>query len=130
MGECDVNDGPFRILWGRAMSKDIWHKWPEKPDGDKFIIEKYLVPWGKTEINQYDLYCWDDGQIDYRSEWCYLDELLALETELDRTRKALKLALDWLRQVATPEKCDDDLCREFTKRKLVEIKTALGQKDK
>ncbi len=49
--------------------------------------------------------------------------------ELIRTRKALELALDWLEQVATPEKCDDDLCREFTKRKLAEIKTALEQKD-
>jgi hypothetical protein len=49
--------------------------------------------------------------------------------ELIRTRKALDVALDWLGQVATPEKCDDDLCREFTKRKLAEIKTALEQKD-
>lgn len=53
-------------------------------------------------------------------------------TEYDiliRTRKALDVALDWLGQVATPAKCDDDLCREFTKRKLAEIKTALEQKD-
>lgn len=49
--------------------------------------------------------------------------------ELIRTRKALDVALDWLGQVATPEKCDDDLCREFTKRKLAEIKTALEQKE-
>ncbi len=48
---------------------------------------------------------------------------------LERTRKALETALDWLEQVATPEKCDDDLCREFTKRKLIEIKSALEQKD-
>lgn len=57
------------------------------------------------------------------------EEVFELKQELIRTRKALKLALDWLGQVATPEKCDDDLCREFTKRKLTEIKTALGQKD-
>ena len=49
--------------------------------------------------------------------------------ELDRIHKALDAALDWLEQVATPEKCDDDLCREFTKRKLAEIKTALEQKE-
>lgn len=48
-----------------------------------------------------------------------------IEDELDRTRKAFGVAFDWLEQVATPEKCDDDLCREFTKRKLIEIKTAL-----
>ena len=49
--------------------------------------------------------------------------------ELIRTHKALDVALDWLGQVATPEKCDDDLCREFTKRKLTEIKTVLEQKE-
>ena len=49
--------------------------------------------------------------------------------ELIRTRKALEMALDWLAQVATPAKCDDELCCEFTKRKLTEIKTALEQKD-
>ena len=49
--------------------------------------------------------------------------------ELIRTRKALDVALDWLEQVATSAKCDNDLCREFTKRKLAEIKTALEQKD-
>ena len=49
--------------------------------------------------------------------------------EKDRTRKALDIALDWLGQVATLEKCDDDLCREFTKRKLAEIRTILEQKD-
>ena len=53
----------------------------------------------------------------------------AVWEELIRTRKALEIAIDWLGQVATPEKCDDDLCREFTKRKLSEIKTALEQKD-
>ena len=52
-----------------------------------------------------------------------------LKTELERTRKALDVALDWLGQVATPEKCDDGLCREFTKRKLAEIKIALEQQD-
>lgn len=43
--------------------------------------------------------------------------------ELIRTRKALDVALDWLKQVATPEKCDDELCCEFTKRKLAEIES-------
>jgi hypothetical protein len=57
------------------------------------------------------------------------DECVRLQKELERTRKALVVALDWLGQVATPEKCDDDLCREFTKRKLAEIKTALEQKE-
>lgn len=29
-------------------------------------------------------------------KWCYLDDLLALETELERTRKALEIAVDAL----------------------------------
>lgn len=58
----------------------------------------------------------------YVNRWCYVNDLLNCE-------KALGVALDWLGQVATPEKCDDDLCREFTKRKLAEIKTALEQKE-
>lgn len=54
-----------------------------------------------------------------------LVNVVGLKQQLERTRKALDVALDWLEQVATPAKCDDDLCREFTKRKLTEIKTAL-----
>ena len=60
---------------------------------------------------------------------CSYGASLAVWQELIRTRKALGIALDWLREVATPAKCDDDLCREFTKRKLAEIKTELEQKD-
>lgn len=71
------------------------------------------------------------------NHWCCDYEFCPSYDETDtetydiliRTRKALDVALDWLGQVATPEKCDDDLCREFTKRKLIEIKTALEQKD-
>lgn len=58
----------------------------------------------------------------------YTDVLGERTKELERTRKALDVALDWLEQVATPEKCDDELCREFTSRKLTEIKTTLEQK--
>ena len=49
--------------------------------------------------------------------------------ELIRTRKALDVAKDWLEQVATPAKCDDELCREFTKRKLSEIKRITETKE-
>ena len=65
----------------------------------------------------------------YSDNCCVSGGTLDTWQELIRTRKALDVALDWLGQVATPEKCDDDLCREFTKRKLAEIKTALEQKD-
>lgn len=55
----------------------------------------------------------------YVNRWCYVDDLL-------NCAEALEIAVDWLKQVATPEKCDDELCREFTKRKLSQI-TALMQ---
>ena len=104
------------------MSKDIWHTGKEIPDEDRYIVVKnYAGLYSAGSEFEYNL----DGV----EKWAYFDDLLALETDLDRTRKALKLALDWLGQVATLEKCDDDLCREFTKRKLAEIKTALEQKD-
>lgn len=86
------------------MSKSIWHRYDEAPKHQDIIMT--------------DTGC-----------WAYRADLLALETQLERTRKALDVALDWLGQVATLEKCDDDLCREFTKRKLAEIKTALEQKE-
>lgn len=60
-------------------------------------------------------------------EMCHTQMLKTTE-KLERTRKALGIALDWLREVETPEKCDDELCREFTSQKLVEIKTVLEQK--
>ena len=104
------------------MSKDIWHTGKESPDEDSYIVVKnYAGLYSSGSEFEYNL---DGGE-----KWAYFDDLLALETDLDRTRKALDVALDWLREVATPEKCDDDLCREFTKRKLAEIKTALEQKD-
>ena len=104
------------------MSKDIWHTGKEIPDEDRYIVVKnYAGLYSAGSEFEYNL----DGV----EKWAYFDDLLALETDLDRTRKALDVALDWLREVATPEKCDDDLCREFTKRKLAEIKTALEQKD-
>lgn len=49
--------------------------------------------------------------------------------EKNRLQQALDLAIDWLEQVATLAKCDDDLCREFTKRKLAEIKQITGAKE-
>lgn len=104
------------------MVKDIWHTADEMPPEDSYVVVKLHS--GKCEVGfefEYDF--------DNIKEWAFFDDLLACEQELIRTRKASVVALDWLEQVATPEKCDDDLCREFTKRKLAEIKTALEQKE-
>lgn len=112
------------------MSKDIWHKADETPKSERYFIEHYKVVAGDKVYWKYGLFK-GVSNYDYpfdqdTARWCYLDDLLALETDLERTRKALEMALDWLEQVATPAKCDDELCCEFTKRKLTEIKTALG----
>ncbi len=58
----------------------------------------------------------------YVNRWCYWDEFIAQADKAERLQKAVDLALGWLEKVATPAKCDDDLCREFTKRKIDEIK--------
>ena len=104
-----------------SITSSIWHTKKEKPMEDKTVFAQH-----KSVLRGVDWFIWEPQEFTdaIRADviaWCYLDDLLALETELERTRKALGLALDWLREVATPEKCDDDLCREFTKRKLAEI---------
>lgn len=111
----------------------IWHKPSETTDVDNNLI---IDDWTNRT---YELGYFDDEDMIFRNlrnddtyfeesmmRWCDVNELI---DDYDRTRKALEVALDWLGQVATPEKCDDDLCREFTKRKLAEIKTALEQKE-
>ena len=89
---------------------------------------KLICPFCQQELDADDYYmCCNNPHCNKTSDMFGTEELWQ---ELIRTRNALDVALDWLGQVATLEKCDDDLCREFTKRKLAEIKTALEQKDK
>ena len=129
------------------MSKFIWHTKDEIPRQESRVVWKSgnVICGGRFDTH-YKCFCGPASQfVDLKtvSRWAYIDDLLALETgnkdlsdkigkletELERTRKALDVALDWLEQVATPAKCDDDLCCEFTKRKLAEIKTVLEQKE-
>lgn len=115
------------------MSKDIWHTKDEIPRQESRVVWKSgnVVCGGRFDTH-YKCFCGPASQfINLRkvSRWCYLDDLLSCEQELIRTRLALDVALDWLGQVATPAKCDDEFCREFTKQKLIEIKTALEQKE-
>ena len=89
-----------------------------------FCQQEYIITKGDSCFGQQRCVC--------RNPNCEFDGWhfpIKLVSELIRTRKALDVALDWLGQVATLEKCDDDLCREFTKRKLAEIKTVLEQKE-
>ena len=120
------------------MSKDIWHDCKKQPplvdDGELVLMDSNGKFWvGFCEITSDGVSYFANNAEPLKNDfvkYARIDKLIASETDLERTRKALEVALDWLEQVATFEKCDDDLCREFTKRKLVEIKTALEQKDK
>lgn len=116
------------------MSKDIWH-FPSEAPAYCFQCVFYDTASNEYHFGQYSpvFKHFRSGNAGWEHEevqrFAFAKDIIACLDELDRTRKALGLALDWLGQVATPEKCDDDLCREFTKRKLSEIKTALEQKD-
>jgi len=77
------------------MSKDIWHKLPEQPENGKDVIER----WHHLGIH-YTHFVAKNGIAEdnpFTDAWCYLDDLLALETELDRTRKALGVSVDMLK---------------------------------
>lgn len=86
------------------MSKDIWHKADETPKSwvsiafyvDGFLYEGYY----ESEFNQYGIFGADKVE-----KWCYIKELSpyipALETELERTRKALDVAVDVLKSAKT-----------------------------
>lgn len=93
------------------MSKDIWHKLPEQPENGRDVIEK----WHHLGIH-YTHFVAKNGIAEdnpFTDAWCYLDDLLALETEnkdlsdkigkleteLDRTRKALDVAVDALKEI-------------------------------
>ena len=87
------------------MSKDIWHKagFHEAID-DKLKVSKdgkwvywTMYGWNIAGEDAHDIGC----------EWCYLDDLLALETELERTRKALDVAVDAL-------KIAKDCCSDYS----------------
>ena len=107
------------------MSKDIWHTTKEKPMmnrdiilcGDGWSMSIDIIPETVNTI------CWENVE-----KWCYLDDLLAIETELDRTRKALDVAVDALKYA---NKCIKGGCINWETeidRALNKI-TALEQKD-
>lgn len=104
------------------MSNSIWKTPDQKPDVFKpHTIMVIYEAHNEAELmlsTQYEAYTADR----YINRWCYLDELFAQADKAERLQKAVDLALGWLEKVATPAKCDDDLCREFTKRKIDEIK--------
>lgn len=71
---------------------DIWHKKPEIPDEDRTVVVQ----------NHSGLYTvGSEFEYDFDSiiKWAYFDDLLACDQELDRTRKALDVAVDALKEI-------------------------------
>lgn len=112
------------------MSKDIWHTPPEQPDPFKSrnVLVVYEANDRKEMMYSTQFIHATDGM--YVNRWCYLDDLLALETELERTRKALELAITGLKNCKTRDHIGA-VCRtpEYVDKILEQIKTALEQKD-
>lgn len=82
------------------MGKDIWHRYDETPKHQDIIIT--------------DTGC-----------WAYRTDLLALETELERTRKILDKAIWWLNEIVENHRYTPITTAEMA---LKEIK-GLEQKD-
>lgn len=89
------------------MSKDIWHNADIKPEPFKTFVFKtdkgntcsdmLSTNSGWNPILLPEFYSMDDfDKAERITKWCYLDDLLACEQELDRTRKALDEAIDEL----------------------------------
>lgn len=77
--------------------KTIWHKLPEQPERGRDVLEK----WHYLGIH-YTHFVAKNGIAEdnpFTDAWCYLDDLLALETELERKRKVLDVAVDALKSV-------------------------------
>lgn len=117
------------------MSENIWHTADEIPDFNKSYVEL-------SRSVQGDLVYSTWGHPNYITKntikWCYMDDLLALETKLERTRKALDIAVDALNKYTYTSgnwwygyefQGDYENCAgEYANRALEQI-TALEQKD-
>lgn len=105
---------------------NVWHKPSEIPD----VFKPYpiiVVYEAGDQIEQMDSKEYSDlvGKR-YVNRWCYVDDLIK---ENDRTRKALEVAVDALREIHLPKQwCPVFAEQEIAKKALDEI-TALEQKD-
>ena len=101
---------------------DIWHKLPEQPENGRDVLEK----WQHRGITHYTHFVPKNGIAEdnpFTIAWCYLDDLLACEQELDRTRKALDVAINVLNRVK------DVKYEEYIDEKLEQINEIKGGKD-
>lgn len=113
------------------MIKDIWHTVEKTPEEDRVIVVKskrtgeYLVG-SEFEfiLENFTKWAYFIG-----CDWAYLDDLLACEQELDRTRKALDCAIDTLDTVYGLSE-DNSNIETYIKCKRIEINRIIkGSKD-
>lgn len=75
------------------MSRDVWHTKDENPDVNVgFACYRNLSHVENCTYLQ-------NGGFQPTGSWAYIKDLLALETELERTRKALDIAVDALKSI-------------------------------
>lgn len=129
------------------MSKDIWHTKDEIPRQESRVVWKSgNVVFGGRFDTYYKCFCGPASQfVDLKrvSRWAYIDDLFALETEnkdlsdkigklkteLDRTRKALDVAVDALKNIGASYPRITDIAMQDKANKALEQITALKQKD-
>jgi hypothetical protein len=121
------------------MSKDIWHTADITPKiyktliiktdkgnaGSDMLLDK--KDWNTILLPEF--YNMEDiDKAERITEWAYLDDLFALETELDHTRKALKIAVGALKIIGDPIPSKDCTCYLCAQNALDQIQ-ALEQKE-
>jgi hypothetical protein len=118
------------------MSKSIWHKLPSQPEEDRLIVVKSKRTGEYLVGNEFEFI------LDNFTKWAYFDDLLALETEnknisdeigkleteLEKTRKALDVAVDALNRIDKQLMTGIEMTSQA--RNALEQITALEQKDK
>ena len=102
---------------------NIWHKLPEQPENGRDVIEK----WHHLGIH-YTHFVAKNGIAEdnpFTDAWCYLDDLLALETELERTRRALETIQEFVTKLYLNGNITDEQLERYKKMLI----RALEQKD-
>ena len=119
------------------MSKSIWHTADETPEQESLVVWEFGDKFHAGRFDtHYKSFCGPATLFtDLRKvkRWAKVDDLLALETELERTRKALDVARKALQELKDVIACPPDISYEtgvsmYADGVLQEI-TALEQKD-
>ena len=112
-------------------NKSIWHTKKEKAKEDKTVFAQHKsLRDGSIECFMWEKQEFTDAIRKDVIAWCYLDDLLALETDLERTRKALDVAVDALDAGRTLARIAGFEMLATGMDEAVKQITALEQKDK